>query len=782
MKKKLALLLATVMTLSMVPTFSVSAASSNPLSKMPTVVGDSVLLEDGWIYNAYGWGAEKPVVDISHDDANYVVDGTNLILTTKNRVRVGDTFRVDLEGAEWFFRGSASIASSANVRGVFNGAENDDFSVENSVLGDSEDEESLNGWIYTAYSALYGGNPSEAYYGAQIEKEGVKAAKGLNWAYMPNPYLLNPEETIDTWFGEDSEGVPSDIIPLEVGNYGTINYGGVNVVKSWWNPNNALQNWGGIGTPTYNPYNGIWGQGVFKSTTSGGNGKTGTYFRFVNSGESENSNAFDYNVGEADGLSEDSAVELPYALSVDSSRASSATVTVLDNGLDGGDGASMVVTEDDERTGNYASGYYYKLVIPLVCMTDSDEVKVKVNGNNTAFSSGTYLIANTAGGDTKTHVKEVVSARDYFEPEVIWIDEKRVGSIASVTPPTKSTDKVIGFEISAPSGYAFDNILNRSVTLAVEPGLSWYNGSRGDGVYGEDYVYDYKRLSSSSNDYDESTVVFYILGLNSSRDVSGSIAIKNLSFSADENASDGDINLRIRSVPDYYNNGRTGTYNYATIKDAITNETFLAGKRVQWDLIFKTVGSIPTLVSGRYDKEDMIYAEDGAHKTAHVYFAENAVNAWWAGRQTIFTLPEVAKFRKVDITSSDNLQDSSIEKVYVGDAKKDGYVTVNGSTMIWNTIKVTANKKAELEFDSWISVESGYEGDIKLSLSGSAIPTQSNGSTVSDITIARSVNPVTVATKVTDIKIGYQFQTTQDITITETKPVILKGIKTFTYL
>ncbi len=140
MKKKIAVLLASVMALSSLPS-TLFAATDNGLSKSVYVVGASVrMLESGWLYQpgSVGKGSalasgtnntiakQAGLVQLTNSSVNYgdadgdrlVVDGTDLVLKTTNTegFQRGTTFEVRLEGAQWSF--GAKIGGGAKGKPV----------------------------------------------------------------------------------------------------------------------------------------------------------------------------------------------------------------------------------------------------------------------------------------------------------------------------------------------------------------------------------------------------------------------------------------------------------------------------------------------------------------------------------------------------------------------------------------------------------------------------------------------------------------------------------------
>ncbi|MDR1560049.1 MAG: copper amine oxidase N-terminal domain-containing protein, partial [Clostridiales bacterium] len=296
------------------------------------------------------------------------------------------------------------------------------------------------------------------------------------------------------------------------------------------------------------------------------------------------------------------------------------------------------------------------------------------------------------------------------------------------------------------------------------------------------------KLTVSQYDDGDDDELWIVLGnsFRASDQLKGAVYISNLMFWADEDApmpaagKSIDIKMNVDG------------------EDNITEEEILVAQRVDWAVSLKTTNTVPTLVSGRYIGPSWsgIDADDNTHKTAHVQMYESTSNAWWSSRTTVLALPATdnstvkgAKFRKVEITDISNLGDYAADLeakhsstmygldgnaigggVYLNDGERHGFVTVNDNKITLNNIRVNQNKKATIDFDLWVSVELGFgkqTGDLKLSIDPSSTSLTGDQEAYSSVVIAHIVDPITVTTKVSDLKIGYQYQPTADIQITE---------------
>ncbi|MDR2648900.1 MAG: copper amine oxidase N-terminal domain-containing protein, partial [Clostridiales bacterium] len=363
-------------------------------------------------------------------------------------------------------------------------------------------------------------------------------------------------------------------------------------------------------------------------------------------------------------------------------------------------------------------------------------------------------------------------------------------------------------KLSLPYGYHFTDNLS-TLKVGLESGLAWGDGSTGYGiqnssnstgknyypVFAEGYEYNDKLSGSlSSNDsYDELWI--FLGAITPSTQLRGSVYIEGLQIWADDDAAvpAAGKEIEIKMHVD-------GEHN-------ITEQDVLVAKRVDWLLGLKTLTTVPTLVSGRYigPSWDGTDADDNTHKTARVQLYESAANSWWGSRTTVLALPATdnntvkgAKFRRVEVhdrdhistsqdikdtrfvsalySSSSNTQKTTTnvptdEGVYLNDGEKHGAITVNDNKITISNISLNGKDKAWINFDLWVSVEYGFgkqSGDLKLSIDPSSTSiTGAAAAELPSVVIAHIVDPITVSANVSDVKIGYQYQTTSDIQIKE---------------
>jgi len=406
--------------------------------------------------------------------------------------------------------------------------------------------------------------------------------------------------------------------------------------------------------------------------------------------------------------------------------------------------------------------------IPIVARTTSDDdVKILITDtNNSGISTGTWVIGASSTGTTRTYVEDPKTARDEFPINMLIIKENRVASMGSGT-----------IEISAPSGFYFNRSMMPDQLRAYAENFDYgtmssqaYDGPIPSTTDGVDVQIGFKQLNNKEIDYSVIQVRFNTLTQYKSSRIPGTIYLMDKDLNekdhsntfkvyAEDNAAYGDINLRIKNL---------------SSSDIVTDQTFVGGTRKDWSIEFKTIKTVPTLVNGRYEDVDAANANDDDHLAARISFKELIPSAWWLGRETRFELPEGVKFRKVEITKTDKLNandKSELEKEpYMNTGKRVGKVTLDGEVLKLNNLSMgNVADKALLEMDLWLSIESGFEGDITLTATGPGVPDD-----LDPIVIAKAISPVQIKTTVSDVKIGYQYYPVADIELIENEAGMLQ--------
>ena len=406
-----------------------------------------------------------------------------------------------------------------------------------------------------------------------------------------------------------------------------------------------------------------------------------------------------------------------------------------------------------------------RIVIPIVARTTEAgaDVFVSIDGSGTSVQSGRFLLATSRGGRTSTRAVGTVTSRTDFDLREIIISELRLGSIRSGA----------GFELTAPAGFYFGNLNNINVHL--EAGLSWTGGRTGTGIAGTDYTVDFRVRAGRQ---DMSTIQFDMKELVESTRLAGNIIITGATLIAEDpdmNPVTGrEISLTIRNMP-------SGT--------SYTEETFLVGRVSDYIVTMTRRGdNIPELISGRLDSPVVRLSggtlsaphgiTDEVHRAADVRIEESIPNAWWAERTTEFRLPEgvrILKARFANLTHLDtdsvtaltnNPRSENVADFFNTGVRENSAVLIRDNVLTVSRLRVSGtNNRARFDLRLWLNIDVDFEGDIDLTLAGSSMsPEVSNNPSV---TIARAIRPIELHTRVSDIRVGYQFVSVADFDIVE---------------
>ena len=483
------------------------------------------------------------------------------------------------------------------------------------------------------------------------------------------------------------------------------------------------------------------------------------------------------------------------------------TVTPVKNGIDSGDWIPYtltVMTQGDNKlasieiTEDAVAGDGIR--VPLVIRTTADgDYRVRVEAvNTTGIANGNLLIGAKIEGKTKGYSDSVSIKRNEIILSKFRLQEVKPSSIQS--------DTDWWFELRAPRGYEFsstkivagnsqteDDAIKNGEMMAfyTEGGLTWKGGTSGSmpqdmwDVTANQITARYKYSNVASRDVDYSIIEFKVPGglLNKSVATLGALYIRGLSLVPEDQDSipfGKEIFMGIRNV---------GT------PEVLTEEDVRIGIPLDYDItLTRTKAEIPELISGRYEGGVTVVTnattgavtyndniEDSAHKAAKVKFAEVVVDAWWAQRNTEFTLPEEVRFLKVRFDNN-TVRDSKLTSVaqtrlmtgsmendngiYYNARKRFGGVTINDNKMTLTNLAVTANEKASFEFDIWLSIQVDFGGDVELTLDRKALQYCDRDDNIVCV-IAKAIVPITVETTVTEAKVGYQYVAVADFVITE---------------
>ena len=386
------------------------------------------------------------------------------------------------------------------------------------------------------------------------------------------------------------------------------------------------------------------------------------------------------------------------------------------------------------------------IIIPLVARGrgDGGEASVRVIESNLIPIQNHTLVFGriTGGAATSTSVSSPATGRDHLVLGPIGIFENRIGAL-----PENGN-----FELLAPSGFHFVNT-NR-VRLTAESGVS-----------GNIMGHNDPRPVQIVND--ARTLQIRYRGLNRSTTITGQLALEGIELmaSSPDTVREGDIYMTIRNIAD------TGS--------TVSQQTFLVGTVSDWRINMTTTNAVPTLVNGSLVGIEEDAASNAVHRAARIRIEERIPEAWWGQRTTTLTLPQGVKIREARFMNVRNISNS--EELTGGETTarffntrgrtNTGNVRINDNTLSITGLSIIPGQRASFEIELWLTIESGFEGDIDVRLSGSALA--SGTEATQTVTIAEAINPVEVTTNVTNVRLGHQFAPIGNFTIKESRAGVL---------
>lgn len=392
-----------------------------------------------------------------------------------------------------------------------------------------------------------------------------------------------------------------------------------------------------------------------------------------------------------------------------------------------------------------------RISIPLVIRTlNNNNVTVEIT-QTSGFAAQTERRAVTIGteeGSTTTRITNPETSRNSLDISPISVSENRVGAL-----PVNGA-----FEIQAPSGFRFTTVNNYT-----NPGLRVTGG-----LPSQPATFAHNIALNTNG----TVLSVRYTGLVQSTALTGALAIHGYQLVPTnvDTVREGEVRLNIRNVRA---NEATinGTVFAPVTGDTVTAQSFLAGTIADWDVNLTVVGSnnVPELVNGRLDGIERTSVNDNTHRAATVRFEETVESAWWANRTTTFTLPEGVRVRQLEFRNIRNITNNNdLSGTFYNDRNRNSAnVRVNDNVITLTGLNT--NGRAAFDMDLWLNIESGFTGNIELTLGGSGV-TGNNRNEDQSVVIATAINPVRIEAETTNVRIGYQFVPVGNFRIIETVP------------
>ncbi|QZY55490.1 copper amine oxidase N-terminal domain-containing protein [Crassaminicella profunda] len=377
-----------------------------------------------------------------------------------------------------------------------------------------------------------------------------------------------------------------------------------------------------------------------------------------------------------------------------------------------------------------------KLSVKLPMTIDVDQegvVEVEVDGESSGVSSGKYVVANAADGDTITTINDTTDIIDEGAViETIKLEETSMGAMAD--------DEAQKIELRLPSDFKWEIPAGASVELS-----GGFSGTLTPVI------------RAGADNYIDITVAANALDSTNGR---GKIYIKGLKVVPDSDADFGEVKVKV-----------TG--------DNVSTATIVVGEYQDYGVAIKADSDddMAELIAGRFVDVDATTVADATddtdydsedHELMTLQLEENAKGAWLTQRKTRIEFPTWVKIVDITVDKADGFVNTKddIRTALLSAIDDDDYnfLEFSGSNF-------ELNGKAKLHLTFEVSVKGDATGDIVAEVSGRSLPNEGK------VVLGKALAPVTLETKPVDVKLGYQDQELGTIILTETKAEALKDNK-----
>ena len=401
------------------------------------------------------------------------------------------------------------------------------------------------------------------------------------------------------------------------------------------------------------------------------------------------------------------------------------------------DSATITYTPAD----TVAKDSYVRIYLALRAGSENGEVKVTIDGMDSAITGGTYTVATASGNTTIAEVTGKVKT---------YPRQKITGATVEITETSVTAIKAAQIlKLTLPKGYSWEN-------LAVSGDLVGKNNEFAGLKNKKDSLDDLK-LASSGDYYkvDDRTLYVYV-GVEAAANMRESIVLTP-TFDVTREAAMGDITLTVSS---YW----ASSGNKVATASGLVIATY-GDESVQVTTVDEE--DLPEIVAGYLDDKD------GNPFVVKVTLKETTKGSLAAGRYIDFDFND-----EIQVVADENI------KYYIGTGSRD----YNDATDIPEKfLDFAANKEKDLsEFTitvpsesnqlvAWditkantltlyipVTAEANFTGDVELAVSGAKAGVEDTS-----LVVGKVIAPITVETQISDIVNGAQQQAAADITITE---------------
>jgi hypothetical protein len=373
----------------------------------------------------------------------------------------------------------------------------------------------------------------------------------------------------------------------------------------------------------------------------------------------------------------------------------------------------------------------YSIALPISTedSTEDEDIKITIDDNGTSVTGGsTYVVGKVVDDSGSTTASVVSSDITVSSADTIYLPDI---TIKEDVADTFGTGKIT---IRTNGSYEFDTTVTAYVTAGVNASFTSITGT---------YSSNAKEFTFNIGD---GTGEIPLSSFDDSK--LSSIVITGLAVTTDNDSTYGDINVTV--------SGASNTN--------VTRQTIKVAERRDYGFNLVALEEVPTMYSGRTFLKDAKTGADNDYDqddftTAEFRFSETTPDTWLTSRKLELTVPDGVKIVGADITKT--------KYVTKPDSIRNNLAIANdGQTLRINAIGngvLNDNESSEIEFELYLVADPTFTGDVTVSASGAGL----DADTLSPITVAKFVSPITIESAVTKTNIGYQAVKTADIKIVE---------------
>ncbi len=362
----------------------------------------------------------------------------------------------------------------------------------------------------------------------------------------------------------------------------------------------------------------------------------------------------------------------------------------------------------------------YQIKLPVKATDTEGDIKVTVDSNSSSITGGgSYTIAKvtSSSGSTTASVvsSDLKTVTGNVEVPQITIKEDVSGTFGAGT-----------IKIRANGSYTFS-----STSPVLKSGINASNISKTGTLTSNGKEWQFEITDADVANIDKDKL--------SSLIVSGLVLVPN-----NDEKNYGDVYVTVSG------SGKSG----------VTSQQVKVGTRADYGFNLTAMTEAPTIFAGRSPLQDDNLNDDD-FKTAKFRFQETSPNAWLTTRKLEFTVPEGVKIIGMKVDKVDKIKQSGFENLAC--LTNDGKTLRIEKTSNETDLFASRSDAGYVDMYLYISTDADFTGDVTVGVSGAGV----EADTITPVTVAKVVTPITVESSETKAAMGYQNIDTADITITE---------------